>query len=311
MEKVSIIIPAYNAEKYIERCLKSVIAQKYENKEIIVIDDGSTDKTEEKINKYINKIKYIKKKNGGLSEARNVGIEKATGKYIMFIDADDYIEKDLLKNLKPYIDEDIDMIKYKAKKVTEKGEEIQLMEGPVFETTKGEEAFSKMCFTDQLMETAWIYLYKKELLRRNKFQFAKGLYHEDFGLIPLVILKAQTFVSTDIYGYNYVQSENSITRNEDYQKTKRKVYDLLKHYDKIVTEIEKYKIQKTTKQDVKIFCTNAILLRINELNKKDQKEFVKEIKKRKMHKNIIVKNPKQLLKRILLEISIPAYLKLR
>ncbi len=311
MEKVSIIIPAYNAEKYIERCLKSVLAQKYENKEVIVINDGSTDKTEEKINKYINKIKYIKKKNGGLSEARNVGIEKATGKYIMFIDADDYIEKDLLKNLKPYIDEDIDMIKYKAKKVTEKGEEIQLMDGPVFETIKGEEAFSKMCFTDQLMETAWIYLYKKELLKKNKFQFSKGLYHEDFGLIPLVILKAQTFVSTDIYGYNYVQSENSITRNEDYQKTKRKVYDLLKHYDKIVEEIEKYKIQEETKQDVKTFCTNSILLRTNELNKTDKKQYIKQIRKRKMQKNITAKNPKQLLKRIILEISIPAYLKLR
>lgn len=311
MEKVSIIIPAYNAEKYIERCLKSVFAQKYENKEIIVINDGSTDKTEEKISKYINKIKYIKKKNGGLSETRNVGIEKATGKYIMFIDADDYIEKELLKNLKPYIDEDIDMIKYKAKKVTEKGEEIQLMDGPVFETTKGEEAFSKMCFTDQLMETAWIYLYKKELLRRNKFQFSKGLYHEDFGLIPLVILKAQTFVSTDIYGYNYVQSENSITRNEDYKKTKRKAYDLLIHYDKIVKEIEKYKIQEETKQDVRTFCTNSILLRTNELNKTDKKQYIKEIRKRKMQKNITAKNPKQLLKRIVLEISIPAYLKLR
>ena len=311
MEKVSIIIPAYNAEKYIERCLKSVFAQKYENKEIIVINDGSTDKTEEKISKYINKIKYIKKKNGGLSEARNVGIEKATGKYIMFIDADDYIEKDLLKNLKPYIDEGIDMIKYKAKKVTEKGEEIQLMDGPVFETTKGEEAFSKMCFTDQLMETAWIYLYKKELLKKNKFQFSKGLYHEDFGLIPLVILKAQTFVSTDICGYNYVQSENSITRNEDYQKTKRKAYDLLTHYDNIVKEIEKYKIQEETKQDVRKFCTNSILLRTNELNKEDKKQYIKEIRKRKMQKNITAKNPKQLLKRIVLEISIPAYLKLR
>ncbi len=311
MEKVSIIIPAYNAEKYIERCLKSVLAQKYENKEIIVINDGSTDKTEEKISKYINKIKYIKKKNGGLSEARNVGIEKATGKYIMFIDADDYIEKDLLKNLKPYIDEDIDMIKYKAKKVTEKGEEIQLMDGPIFETIKGEEAFSKMCFTDQLMETAWIYLYKKELLKKNKFQFSKGLYHEDFGLIPLVILKAQTFVSTDICGYNYVQSENSITRNEDYQKTKRKAYDLLIHYDKIVKEIEKYKIQEKTKQDVRTFCTNSILLRTNELDKEDKKQYIKEIRKRKMQKNITAKNPKQLLKRIILEISIPAYLKLR
>lgn len=311
MEKISIIIPVYNTEKYIERCLDSVLQQTYENKEIIVINDGSTDKSEDKINKYKDKIKYIKKENSGLSDTRNLGIEKATGKYIMFIDSDDYIEKGLLMNLKPYIDQNIEMIKYKTIKVTEDGKEIQKMQGPVFKTTTGEDAFSKMCFTDQLMETAWIYLYKAELLKENKFQFPKGLYHEDFGLVPLIILKAKTFVSTDIYGYNYVQSQNSITRNEDYQKTKRKVYDLLIHYDKIVNEIEKYNIQEKAKQDIKIFCTNSILLRINELNKEDKKEYIKEIRKRKIQKNIKVKTPKQLLKRIILEISIPAYLKLR
>lgn len=311
MKKISIIIPVYNTEKYIERCLNSVINQKYENKEIIVINDGSTDKSEEKINKYINKITYIKKENSGLSDTRNVGIEKATGEYIMFIDSDDYIEECLLDKLKPYINQEIEMIKYKSRKVTEEGKEIQIMDGPVFETTKGEEAFSKMCFTDQLMETACIYLYKTELLKKNQFRFSKGLYHEDFGLIPLIILKAETFVSTGICGYNYVQSSNSITRNEDYQKTKRKVYDLLTHYDKITEQMERYDIKQETKQDVRIFCTNAILLRLNELTKEDKKELIKEIRKRKMQKNIIVRNPKQLLKRIILEISISAYLKLR
>jgi glycosyltransferase involved in cell wall biosynthesis len=311
MKKISIIIPVYNTEKYIERCLNSVINQKYENKEIIVINDGSTDKSEEKINKYINKITYIKKENSGLSDTRNVGIEKATGEYIMFIDSDDYIEECLLDKLKSYINQEIEMIKYKSRKVTEEGKEIQIMDGPVFETTKGEEAFSKMCFTDQLMETACIYLYKTELLKKNQFRFSKGLYHEDFGLIPLIILKAETFVSTGICGYNYVQSSNSITRNEDYQKTKRKVYDLLTHYDKITEQMERYDIKQETKQDVRIFCTNAILLRLNELTKEDKKELIKEIRKRKMQKNIIVRNPKQLLKRIVLEISISAYLKLR
>ena len=311
MEKISIVIPVYNTEKYIERCIESVLQQKYENKEIIVVNDGSTDKTEEKINKYKEQIKYIKKANGGLSDARNVGIANATGKYIMFIDSDDYIEEDLLSKLKPYIDKDIEMIKYKARKVTQDGKEIQLMEGPTFDTIKGEEAFSKMCFDDQLMETACIYLYKTELIKQNGFQFRKGLYHEDFGLIPLIIVKAKTFISTNICGYNYVQSQNSITRNEDYEKTKIKVYDLLKHYDKIVQEIEKYEIQENTKQDVRIFCTNSILLRINDLNKEDRKAYIKEIKKRKMQKNIKAKNTKQLIKRILLEISIPAYLKLR
>lgn len=311
MKKVSIIIPVYNGEKYIEKCLNSVLNQQYDEKEIIVINDGSTDKTEEVLKKYISKIKYFKKSNTGLSDTRNFGMDKATGDYIMFVDSDDYIEKDLLTKLKPYIDEDIELIKYKTKKVTETGKDLGLLNGPTFETTTGEEAFSKLCFTDELMEIAWLYLYKRDLLKRNKFKFPIGLYHEDFGLIPLVILKAKTFVSTDICGYNYVQTQNSITRNEDYEKTKKKVYDLLKNYDNIVKQIENYNIQEKAKQDVKIFCTNSILLRVNDLNKKDRKEFIKEIRKRKMTNNIKVRTPKQLLKRIILKFNIPLYLKIR
>lgn len=311
MDKVSIIIPVYNAENYIEKCLDSILQQEYDNKEIIVINDGSTDKSEEIISRYFEKIKYIKKENSGLSDTRNVGIEIATGKYLMFVDADDYIELDLLKKLKPYIEQNIDLIKYKAKKVDENGKDLGEFKGPIFEKIKGEEAFSKMCFEDELMEAAWIYLYKAELFKNNNFKFPKNLYHEDFGLVPLVILKADTFVSTNICGYNYVQSQNSITRNEDYKKTTKKVYDLLIHYDNITKEIKKYEIKNETKKNVKIFCTNSILLRVNDLNKEDRKNFIKEIRKRKMQKNITVKNPKQLIKRLILEISIPMYLKLR
>lgn len=311
MPKISIIIPAYNAEKHIERCLDSVLAQKYDDLEIIVINDGSTDKTEEKISKYKEHIIYIKKENAGLSDTRNVGIAKATGTYLMFIDSDDYIEKNLLESLKPYIEQDIDIIKYKAKKINENGNNIELLKGPTFGIENGPEAFSKLCFTDELMEATWLYLYKRELFTKNNFKFAKDLYHEDFGLTPLIILKAKTMVSLDIYGYYYVQSENSITRNGDYEKTVQKFKDLLIHYDNITKTIENYDIDIKTKENVKIFCTNSILLRINELNRNDRKKFIKEIKKRKMIKNIKVRNLKQLIKRILLSINIKLYLKLR
>lgn len=315
MKKISVIVPIYNVEKYIARCIDSILAQNYENLELILINDGSTDGVEAIINKYLEKypniIKYIKKENTGLSDTRNIGMQKSTGEYIMFVDSDDYLEQNLLTRLIPYINQDVELIKFKTQKVKESGEIIGMMNGPVFDITTGEEAFSKMCFVDELMETAWLYLYKSELLKENNFKFAKGLYHEDFGLIPLVILKAKTFVSTNICGYNYVQSSNSITRIQDYQKTIKKLNDLLVHYDNIVNKIEKYDIKSKTKEDVKIFCTNSILLSINNLEKRDRKNFIKEIKKRKMTSNIKVRNPKQLLKRILLKISIPLYLKLR
>ncbi len=107
-DKVSIIVPFYNAEMFIERCIISIIEQSYKNFELLLIDDGSTDKSYticEKIKKGHSNIKLFKKKNGGPSSARNYGIDKATGKYIMFVDADDCISKDCLKKMIETVDD--------------------------------------------------------------------------------------------------------------------------------------------------------------------------------------------------------------
>ena len=102
MEKVSIIIPVYNAYTVIDKCIQSIINQTYKNIEIILINDGSKDKSIEKLNYYEKKyknIKIINKKNEGVSKTRNLGIKKATGKYIMFIDNDDYIDNTYVETL--------------------------------------------------------------------------------------------------------------------------------------------------------------------------------------------------------------------
>lgn len=315
MKKISVIVPIYNAEKYVARCLDSILMQADESIELILINDGSTDKSEEIIKTYFethkSNIKYIKKQNNGVANTRNLGLENATGDYIIFVDSDDYIDKDLFKNLKPYIDQDIDIIKYKAIIETEEEDKIGQYEGPTFGTVSGEKAFSKLCFDDEMVDALWVYAYKKELFIKNNLRFMKDADHEDFGLIPLIILKAKTFVSTNIQGYHYVQSKNSVTRTKDYSKTVKKVFDTLIHYDNMINKIENYKISNKAKEDVKIFYTNSILLRVNSLNKKDQKRFIKEIRKRKMTKNIKPRNAKQLLKRIILDINIPLYLKIR
>ena len=94
MSDISIIVPAYNAEKYIEKCIESLIHQTKEELEFIIVNDGSTDHTEEIVKKYKDKrIKYFKNKNQGIGKTRNFGIEKAKSNYIMFLDSDDYLEK--------------------------------------------------------------------------------------------------------------------------------------------------------------------------------------------------------------------------
>jgi hypothetical protein len=209
------------------------------------------------------------------------------------------------------MNQSIDIIKYKAIIETEEEEKIGQYEGPTFDETSGEEAFSKLCFDDEMVDALWVYAYKRELFIKNKLKFMKDADHEDFGLIPLIILKAKTFISTNIQGYHYVQSRNSVTRTKDYTKTVKKVFDTLLHYDNMIKEIEYYQISQKAKENVKIFYTNSILLRINDLQKKDRKKFIKEIKKRKMAKNIKARNIKQVLKRIILEINISLYLKMR
>ena len=101
--KFSIIVPVYNVEKYLEKCLESILNQTFKDFEAIIVNDGSTDNSQEIIDKYVNKdqkiFKSFKKENGGLSDARNFGIERAKGEYIVFLDSDDYIDENLLNTL--------------------------------------------------------------------------------------------------------------------------------------------------------------------------------------------------------------------
>ena len=129
--KYSIIVPAYNTEKYIDKCLKSIFSNTYKNFEVIIVNDGSTDKTEDIINKYIKKydnIIYIKQKNMGLSLARNNGVKKATGDYLLFIDSDDYVEKNLLENINKDIG-DLDVLRYQLNMVLNDKKNLTLQMG--------------------------------------------------------------------------------------------------------------------------------------------------------------------------------------
>ena len=315
MKKVSIIIPVYNAEKHLKRCIDSVIDQEYSDLEIILINDGSTDDSEKIMNEYKNKypnlINCYSKENTGVADTRNFGIEKANGEYIMFLDCDDYIDKSLFESCKQYIEDNIELIKFKLQRVNEKGKVLEIVNGAIFDKVSGQEGFNKLYCTDVLLDSPCVYLIKKEIFIRNNLKFMVGTEHEDFGLIPFIIVLAKTMVSINFYGYYYVQSDNSITRNEDYNRTIKRAYDALAHYDNAINLVEKLDITKKTRENIKIYYTNAIILKAKELKEEDQDKYIAEIKNRKMVENIKIRNMKQLLKRILLTIDIKTYLKSR
>ncbi len=318
MAKISIIVPIYNAEKNIEKCLNSINRQKTLESEIeiILINDGSKDKSDEIVKNYIKEnmqdknVKYFVKKNEGVAITRNYGIKKATGDYILFIDADDYISDDTIKTLEPYAQRGMDLIKFKLQRLDESGKIIERVDGPVFEETTGQEAFNQLYSTDVLLDSPCVYLIKKDLITKNNFEF-KGTYHEDFGLIPVLLVSAKKVVSLPDYLYQYIQGQDSITRNDDYNKTITKMKDCFYHYDRMLNLIKNIKLDNKTKENIKIYYTNAILVKLSNLKKEDREKFILEIKKRRMEDNIKARDFKQLIKKIILKINIDLYLKLR
>ena len=197
------------------------------------------------------------------------------------------------------------------KTVNEKEEVLEKLDGPVFDECTGEEAYKKLCTTDKYMDPACIYLYRREFFVENNFKY-KLRYHEDFGLTSLIIVQAKTFVSTDIFGYNYLQTEESLTRAKDYNKDIERAKDMLAHYDNMIPTVNAYtNISAETKALVKRYYTNSVILKANKLKGKERKQYIKEIKNRFMYRNIKPENLKQKLKRILLKYSVNLYLKMR
>ena len=315
MPEISVIVPIYKVEKSLRKCLESLVNQTNQEIEIILVNDGSPDKSGEIAKEYNlkfgNKVFYYEKENGGLSDARNFGLKKARGKYIAFVDSDDYINVNLFKKLEKYIKEDYDLVKFKITTVDLEDNTVNVNKSPVFENKTGEEAYELLYKEDKLTDVAWSYIYKKEFWDKNKFEYPVGAYHEDFALTSLIILKAKKVASTDIDGYYYVQSENSITRGNPETQFKRNM-DLISHYDTMIEKIENYNISKTSKENIKIYYTNAIILALDNLKDKAQrKAYIKQIKQRKMVKNIKVRNLKQFMKKSILNININLYLKLK
>lgn len=299
--KLSFIVPAYNTSQTIGRTIDSIIEQDESSieYEIIVVNDGSPDNLDEVMQKYKNKVKYYKKSNGGLSDARNYGVQKAKGEYYIFVDSDDYISKSLLKDIEKYINQGADLIKWEPIIVDNEGKTINKCSTNSFIQASGEECFNRLYGTDPLMVCVWNYAIKKDVL----LEFPKGRYHEDFAIIPLMILKSKNMIITEKNEYYYVQTESSIMRGNDNQKQRRRIEDILYHFDKLIEESQKMNISKTAKDNLGIFCVNSLLVNIPELSGQNNDYFSKELRKRKISKYIKIRNLKQLVKKIILAVK--------
>lgn len=212
---ITIIVPVYNVEKQLDRCVDSLVRQSYRNIEIVLVDDGSTDSSGQKCDsrqKADSRVVVLHKTNGGLSSARNAGLNVAHGSYILFVDSDDYILDDSCERFAELACQySPDIVAGDAMKV--RGEEktrlrrCGLESGKLYEAKEFvAEAIRKRCWE----AAACLNLYKKSFLAKNNLLFADGLLHEDMEMQPRVFLSAETVAYLDYPFYQYVERPGSI-----------------------------------------------------------------------------------------------------
>ena len=227
MIKVSVIVPVYNVESYIRECITSLVNQTLTNIEIIIVNDGTRDKSIEKIQDLVDKYSYVyvvDKENGGLSSARNEGLKHARGKYVSFVDSDDYVEADFLEKLYYEAEKDqVNIVFSGYKKLFGDGriEKENRRESLVNQIYTGEEYLVKQFKAKDYKMEVWDDLYNRHFLEENQLCFYDKLVHEDDEFTPKVLLKADKVKLIDYYGYIYRQRENSIMRS----KPNPKVFD--------------------------------------------------------------------------------------
>lgn len=268
MADISIIVPIYNAEKYLNKCIDSLINQTKKELEFILVNDGSTDKTESIIKEYHDKrIKCFKNKNQGIGKTRNFGISKSSGKYIMFLDSDDYLRKDACETLyQKALNEGSDLVICDFYKVYDSGriEEVNL---PSFEQTTLKK---RPALINEINLAPWNKLYKRELITKNNLKFVENLKYEDAPFVIEAFICAKKIVKVDELLNYYVIHGNSETTVRD-----KRCFDILKIIALIRenTKSKKYLQEEVNKLTVRII-TNYTIQQRNQKEKKVGMEFI-------------------------------------
>lgn len=214
--KLSIIVPVYGVEKYIDKCLNSLVKQSLKEIEIIVVNDGTKDNSQKIIDKYVkkypDKIKSYIKENGGQGSARNYGLKKASGEYIGYVDSDDFVEKDMYKKLYNKAKENnYDIVVCGNYNVSEdyQNKNIDAFINN-YNTDLENIFFGKMA--------VWNKIYKRDILIKNKLEFKEKVWYEDLAFTLKAIMNSNTFAFIDEPLYDYLIREGSTMNNSNVQR---------------------------------------------------------------------------------------------
>lgn len=302
-DSVSIIVPVYNVEKYVSVCIDSIVHQSYRNIEIILVDDGSTDKSGvicDKWQKKDRRIKVIHKKNGGLSSARNVGLDNAHGEYISFIDSDDFIKEDMLssliKEMKNYECDIVCCNYFYYSNNNKQLHNVQIKENKLYSST---EAINNLFYDGYYKFYAWNKLYKRSLFG-YQIRYPEGKLFEDITTTYKLFKKSNNILFLNRALYFYRVRQNSITN----VKFNNRTYEMIEAIN-YVKKMEKDNIE------VRVGCILYQLFFLNNMlqGKKWDKKIYDIFKKdvNKYAKNILIS--KKLSEKRKLQILVLAYSK--
>ena len=273
--KISIIVPVYKVERYLENCIESIINQTFKDFELILVDDGSPDRCGLICDNYAKKderIKVIHKKNEGLSAARNSGIQIAKGEYIAFVDSDDCINKNMYETLyDTAIENKSDIVVCDYKNIYENNEEYENISEKIslIENLTNMEALNRLYELDGVIYVvAWNKLYKRHLF--EKFKYDKGRLHEDEFIIHKLLYNSKIITYVPLKLYYYTQRNDSITGKKNI-KNKLDVLDAFRERLKFMDKNNLKKLaKKSSKVYIKYFFDTYYDIKNNHKDSKDK-----------------------------------------
>jgi glycosyltransferase involved in cell wall biosynthesis len=288
MIKISIVVPIYNIESYVKTCIDSIINQTYQNLQIILINDGSKDKSGEICDTFAkrdSRVKVIHTSNKGLSAARNEGIRRSSGDYIMFIDGDDYITLNALEDIVRIINEQNNIDIITGKMILYYNDTKQVKENFDFDQNKisnksGLEVLNY--YFEEIPAFMWSAcrsIYKRQLLTDNELYFTEGITSEDLDLIPRIFMCADKVAvyNKPFYYYRKLRPDSIINTVNT-----KKIYDIVSIIKKHIINLQKKHYSERFKKAFLMQLANAYAYYVGllgELSKDDRKKAIREMKK--------------------------------
>ena len=258
MPTISIVIPVYNTQEYIGKCFDSLLNQTYSDFEMILVNDGSTDNSEQVCLSYVEKdtrIKLINKENGGLADTRNTGMASATGKYISFIDGDDYLEPDYLEKCISKLEEtDADMVIFDVNQLHVSTGYTEVLTNPYDENNTYTLKENPEMIT-KILNAAWNKVYKLSLFKDNNIEYPKGFQYEDLGTTYRLLAKANkiAFVNKPLYNYLVDRPENLTSKFD------KRTYNVMDMMDININFYKQLGIYDEMKEELKYLgCVNIL-----------------------------------------------------